>query len=149
MYLATPTRAFLSASKEEEYNIFFFTLASSGHQDIKNSFSFLPYKFKICLRTNNWRKIFNISLLLGCLGTGGCTRSRTSRSDSPSLHWPRQSSGAPKTPHRKNHGFLQSKWKLSKEVVQCVGIITYLLLRHRWISRLWWRRQHSGSPSWS
>jgi len=43
MYLATPTRAFLSASKEEEYNIFFFTLASSGHQDIKNSFSFFAF----------------------------------------------------------------------------------------------------------
>ncbi len=43
MYLATPTKAFFKASKDEEYNIFFFTFASSGHHDIRKSFSFFPY----------------------------------------------------------------------------------------------------------
>lgn len=52
MYLATPTSAFFKASKEDEYNIFFFTLASSGHQDIKNSFSFLPCQFQM-IKINN------------------------------------------------------------------------------------------------
>lgn len=46
MYFATPTNAFFKASKDDEYNIFFLTLASSGHQDIKKSFSFLPCNFK-------------------------------------------------------------------------------------------------------
>jgi len=41
MYLCTPTRDFLRASKDEEYSIFFFILALSGHQDIRNSFCFL------------------------------------------------------------------------------------------------------------
>lgn len=41
MYFWTPTKDFLRASKDEEYNIFFFTLAVSGHQDMRNSFCFL------------------------------------------------------------------------------------------------------------
>lgn len=41
MYFWTPTKDFLRASNDEEYNIFFFTLAVSGHQDMRNSFCFL------------------------------------------------------------------------------------------------------------
>lgn len=41
MYFWTPINDFFRASKDEEYNIFFLTLAVSGHQEIKNSFCFL------------------------------------------------------------------------------------------------------------
>merc|ERR1740123_1616070 len=41
MYFCTPTKHFFRASKEEEQSIFFLILALSGHQDIRNSFSFL------------------------------------------------------------------------------------------------------------
>lgn len=40
IYFWTPTKDFLRASNEEEYNIFFLTLAVSGHQDIRNNFCF-------------------------------------------------------------------------------------------------------------
>lgn len=47
MYFWTPTRDFFNASKLEEYNIFFLTLAVSGHQDIKNNFCFFEaWNFK-------------------------------------------------------------------------------------------------------
>ena len=39
--LCTPTKDFLRASKEDEYNIFFLILALSGHQAIRKSFCFL------------------------------------------------------------------------------------------------------------
>lgn len=48
MYFWTPTKDFLRASKEEEYSIFFLTLAVSGHQDIRNNFCFL----EACNRNN-------------------------------------------------------------------------------------------------
>jgi len=40
MYFWTPTSDFFRASKLEEYSIFFFTFAVSGHHDIKKSFCF-------------------------------------------------------------------------------------------------------------
>ena len=42
MYLWTPTSSFLSASKLDEYIIFFLIRAVSGHQFIKKSFCLIP-----------------------------------------------------------------------------------------------------------
>jgi len=153
MYLATPTRAFFKASKDEEYNIFFLTFASSGHHDIKKSFSFFPYNEKLKVEViglwsnNKWCNL----LPLGFPDTGGCTRSRRDRSDTPSqLHW--QSSAFPRRIRSWTRDRLQNKRINSLEMsisIRGTSQYIHLSIQRRWTFHPWCRRRRIGNLSLS
>lgn len=137
MYFCTPTSDFFRASKELEYNIFFLTLAVSGHHDIKNSFCFLDACKKMIitfLRFSVGREsflhltyiLYRISLIRKLPrkypDTDEYIQSRTDHNGTP--HY-RPFADLRERRHKPHH---EVRWLL-----------------HLSVSRLWCRRSHIGA----